>query len=122
MSDDVLKECLDKPDLFVKKFKGEKVDLIDWKKIGFTDKNTILGDGWLFNPTKKFYGKSKIYKEADTWLYYYRDPAWVKPELHHNHLEVFNSKYEHIWEADPITGFIDKSKKDPTKSIRNIMK
>lgn len=97
--------------------KPEKEDSNWWK-----DKDTILSNGEKFSPTNKMYKSSKIYKEKETWNYYYRDPAGKDPDLNHRHLEVFNKKYEHLWTADPKTWKIDTNSMKPWRSIKDIMK
>ena len=96
--------------------------LKDWNKTAFIDKNTILGNKSIFTDTWKMYKKSKIYKNSSNWNYYYRDSAWIWWDVWHQHLEVFDKKYNHIWVADPITWEIDYSKAVSWRSIKNTMK
>ncbi len=97
-------------------------EIIDWNKIGFLDKNTVLWNKSIFWDSGRRFQNSKIYKNNNSGNYFYRDPAWYKWEVWHHHLEVFDSKYSHIWVADPITGIIDYSKAVSGRSISNIMK
>ncbi|MDC0506134.1 S8 family serine peptidase [Candidatus Gracilibacteria bacterium] len=93
-----------------------------WNKVGFMDKNTILGTSSIFTNTRKYYKKSKIYKNTSNDTYYYRDPAGVSGDVGHQHLEVYDKSYNHIGIADPITGKIDYSKAVSGRTISNIMK
>ena len=97
-------------------------EIVDWNRIGFIDKNTILWNKDIFTNTARYYKGSKIYKNNSTWNYYYRDPAWYNRTVWHYHLEVFNSKYSHIGIADPITWAVDYSKAVSGRSISDIMK
>lgn len=100
--------------------------IIDWSRIAFIDKNTILGNIKLFSNTWRIYrwssATSKIYKNLDNGYYYYRDTAWYGWTVWHQHLEVFDRSYSHIWVADAITWEIDYSKAVSGRSIKDIMK
>ena len=78
-----------------------------------------LRDQSIFEKTQKIYppSKQRIYKKRDDKTYWYYD------YFHHvnlEHYEVFDKTGAHIGEAD-MSGIIDNTKKDPTKSISRLI-
>lgn len=96
---------------------GEVIVEISWKIPYKWNKPKFENDNWTILKNKDKFQKTNyispkwktsVYTDKD-WNYYYRD------NLHKDHLEVFNKKWNHLWEADPLTGniilwTIDKNK------------
>ncbi len=101
---------------------GGKKDGKGESNYSWQDKDTILKDSKQFDKTNKSFGNSSIYREKSTWNYYYRDPAWKNPSLNHNHLEVFNKRWQHIGTADPVTWKINPNSAVKWRSISNLLK
>ena len=67
---------------------------------------------WYIKTTKQ-YSWASIYKN-NKWEYFYVDKnhKWTSA-----HIEVFDSKWNHLWEANPTTWIINYSKVDKDKKL-----
>lgn len=81
------------------------------------DHETFLS-GDDFKRTKIRVKGATVYEKDG--LYYYRDTLHVGEAAH---VEVFDhTGRKHLGEADPISGVLDESKADATKSISKLIK
>jgi len=96
---------------FVFNFKNWLPDYILTKRAPIPSETFLKS--W-YNKTWKIYTSwASIYKD-NNWYYYYidRNHKWTS-----SHIEVFDYKWNHVWEANPISWLIDYSKIDQTKYL-----